>query len=132
MVNKSLSELRNALLDLHKVLADSERVSYESTMGAIQSPNHYLQLLTGDPWFAWLHPVSELVVAIDEAMDGKEPLTEEIATAFAKQIRVMLVATEFGDGFSKHYYDALQRDPDVIMAHARVVKLLGVPPKAPV
>ena len=62
-----LTELRHALLKLHKTLVDSERVSYEKTIGKIQSPNHFLQLLTGDPWFAWLRPLSQLIVAMDEA-----------------------------------------------------------------
>ena len=53
-----LNGLRDALLNLHKVLVDSERASYEQTMGTIHSPNQLLQLLINDPWFAWLHPLS--------------------------------------------------------------------------
>ena len=120
-----LPELREALLKLHKALVDSERVSYEQTMGAIQSPNHFLQLLTGDPWFAWLQPLSQLIVAMDEALDAKEPLTPAMVEALVKQTRLLLVASETGEGFSKHYDDALQRDPDVVLAQAVVAKLLG-------
>ena len=36
----------------------------------------------------------------------------------------MLVPTEGGQGFSQHYDEALQRDPDVVFAHATVAKLL--------
>ena len=125
-----LQQLRNALLDLHKTLVDSERVSYEQTMGTIPSPGHFLQLLTRDPWFAWLHPLSELIVAMDEALDGKEPLMIAGADALVRQTRQLLVASEAGDGFSKHYYDALQRDPDVVLAHATAAKLFG-PRKRP-
>ena len=120
-----LPELREALLHLHKTLVDSERVSYEQTMGAIQSPNHFLQLLTGDPWFAWLQPLSQLIVAMDEAIDAKEPMTPAMADALVKQTRLLLVASETGEGFSKHFDDALQRDPDVVLAQAEVAKLLG-------
>lgn len=124
-MNHQLPELRNALLALHKALIDSERVTYEQTIGAIQSPNHFLQLLTRDPWFAWLHPLSQLIVAMDEALDEKEPLTNIGVDALVNQARLLLVASEVGDGFSKHYFDALQRDPDVILAHAEVTKRLG-------
>lgn len=117
------AELRVALLHLHKTLVDSERVGYESTVGAIQSPNHFLQLLTRDPWFAWLHPVSELVVAMDEALDAEEPVTREMVEAFLKQISQLLVASEEGEGFSGHYHNALQRDPDVVLAHAGVARI---------
>src|SRR5208283_5298812 len=117
-----LSGLRNALLVLHKALVDSERVSYEQTIGAIQSPNHFLQLLTRDPWFAWLQPFSQLIVALDEALEEKEPLTATAADALVKQTGRLLAASETGEGFSRHYYDALQRDPDVVLAHAEVLK----------
>jgi len=39
---------------------------------------------------------------------------------------MLLVATEAGEGFSRHYDEALQRTPDVVMAHARVAKLIRV------
>ena len=125
-MSHQLPELREALLKLHKALVESERITYEQTMGAIQSPNHFLQLLTTDPWFAWLHPLSELVVAIDEAQDAKEaPMTPAMAEALIKQARTLLVASETGEGFSKHYDDALQRDPEVVWAHGEVARILG-------
>ncbi len=120
-----LPELREALLKLHKALVDSERVTYEQTLGPITSPNHFLQLLTTDPWFAWLHPLSELVVTIDETLDAREPLTPPVADALVQQARTLLVASQTGEGFAKHYDDALQRDPDVVLAHGEVAKLLG-------
>ena len=118
-----LQALRVSLLGLHKALVDSERVEYEKTFGKIRSPNHFLQLLTGDPWFAWLSPLSQLIVSMDEALDEKSPLTPASVEALATQAQRLLVPTETGDGFSKHYYDALQRDPDVVLAHGQVAKL---------
>ncbi len=121
----SLQAIRDALLALHKTLVDAERVSYEQSVGPIQSPNHFFQLLTQDPWFAWLNPLSQLIVAMDEALDDKEPMTDADRDAFVNQTKLLLVATEDGHGFSSHYFNALQRDPDVIFAHAAVSKLLG-------
>src|SRR5438552_4063435 len=80
-----LSTLRNALLNLHKTLVDSERIKYEKTVGPIQSPNHFLKLVTDDPWFGWLHPLSQLIVTMDEALDEKEPLTTEMVDALIAQ-----------------------------------------------
>jgi hypothetical protein len=122
-VRNRLEALRSSLLGLHKALIVSERIEYERTMGKIQSPNHFLQLLTNDPWFAWLHPLSNLIVSIDESLDGKEPLTEPAAEAFMQQSTRLLVASESGGGFPGHYHEALQRDPHVIMAHADVAKV---------
>src|SRR5258708_29107075 len=84
-LKRNLEELRPALLALHKTLVDSERVTYEKTVGAIRSPNQFLQLLTTDPWFAWLQPLSQLIVSIDEALDAKEPLTPVTVDAAVKE-----------------------------------------------
>lgn len=122
-IRQRLTELRHALLKLHKALVDSERVGYEKTIGKIQSPNHFLQLLTDDPWFAWLRPLSQLIVAMDEALDAEEPLTTAKVDALTQQSKQLLVASENSDGFPGHYFQALQRDPDVVLTHAEVVKL---------
>jgi hypothetical protein len=89
-------------------------------------------LLTSDPWFAWLQPLSQLIVAMDEAQDAKEPATDAEAEALIKQTGVLLVASEEGEGFPHHYFDALQRDPDVVLAHANAARLFAVrKPPAP-
>jgi len=127
---KRLIELREALLRLSKTLIESERVGYEQTIGKISSPNHFLQLVMNDPWFAWLRPLSQLIVAMDEALDAKEPLTGTEAEILVKQARDLLVVAESGEGFSHHYFIALQRDPDVVLAHAETVKILKLPKPA--
>src|SRR5437867_8185322 len=119
-----LSEFRDKLLDLHKTLIDSERERYEKAIGPITSPNHFLQLLTTDPWFAWLHPLSLLIVSIDEVFEEKEPLTDAVAEALRERARAMLVATENAAGLLGNYLVALQQDPKVVMDHADVLKAM--------
>ena len=121
---RQLTQLREALLALHKALVDSERVSYEQNIGTIPSANHFLKLLTDDPWFAWLHPLSQLIVTMDEALDrkAKTPLTADLAGALVKRTGELLVASESGEGFARNYFDALQRDPAVVMAHAEAAR----------
>jgi hypothetical protein len=126
-----LEALRVSLLNLHKVLVDSERVQYEQVIGRIQSPNHFLQLLTNDPWFGWLSPLSKLIVSIDEVLDAKEPFTSSILETHIKEASRLLVASETGVDFAKHYSDALQRDPDVVMAHAEATKHWRLRPPCP-
>lgn len=118
-----LQELRSSLLALHKTLVDSERIEYEKVIGRIASPNHLLQLLMNDPWFAWLSPLSQLVVAIDEALDAEEPLTGRAVDALVNRSAQLLVASETAEGFPRHYYIALQRDPDVVLAQGKVARL---------
>ena len=122
-IRAQLVTLRDALLRLHKSLVDSERVEYERTMGPIRSPQEFLRLLSTDPWFAWLAPLTQLLVSIDEAVDAQEPLTVASVKAMLSRTFQLLVTEENGDGFGKEYFEALQRDPDVVMAHAEVAKL---------
>lgn len=126
-VRARLQTLRSSLLSLHKALVDSERVEYEATVGKIPSPNHFLHLLTTDPWFAWLSPLSRLIVSIDETLGDKEPLTHTRVEALVNEAAALLVASETGAGFAQHYNEALQRDPDVVLAQGQVTKLPGWP-----
>jgi hypothetical protein len=124
-VRRPLLELRDALLRLHKVLIDSERAVYETSFGPIKSPNHFFQLLTGDPWFAWLRPISQLIVSIDETLDAKEELTAGSVDALMSQSVFLLIPAKSGGEFGERYVAALQRDPRVVLAHAQVAKRIG-------
>ena len=118
-----LVDLRDALLKLHKTLIDSERVGYEQTFGPITSPANFLRLLSQDPWFAWLRPLSGFITSLDETLDGKEPITNLQVNDLSKTARKLLAVDEAGEGFGRAYFEALQRDPDVVLAHSEVVKL---------
>jgi hypothetical protein len=124
-LRKRLEKVRLALLTLHKALVDSERVGYEQTIGPIKSPNHFLELLMKDPWFVWLQPLSKLIVSMDTALDAKEPPDDAAVETLLKEAWILVSPSETGEGFSHHYFDALQRDPNVILAHAEVTKLFG-------
>jgi hypothetical protein len=119
-----LAALREALFHLHKTLLESERRTYEASFGRINSPYQFLHLLTSDPWFAWLAPVTQLLAAVDERLDLPEPLTAAGVETLVQQAKTLLVATTGGEGFSRHYDEALQRSPDVIFAHAAAAKLI--------
>lgn len=123
-VHERLRELRNGLLHLHKTLLYSERAAYERDIARIHSSGEFLELVLHDPWFAWLHELSELVVLIDEILDAPEPATPVEAERLLAQARALLTPAEDGQGFEKHYFEALQRDPDVVLAHAAAIKVL--------
>ncbi len=119
---RQLQKLRDALVMLHKALIESERIAYEQTFGKIESQNRFLQLLISDPWFAWLHPISELVVVMDETLDAPESPSAEQVRSLLKQTKSLLKVSEEGQGFERSYFEALQRAPEVILAHADVMK----------
>lgn len=117
-----LDHLFQALLRLHKALLDDERVSYERVHGRIPSNGAFLQLVLGDAWFAWLRPLSQLMAKLDEL--GEESSDGLDTATLVASIRTLLTPTEEGEGLGKQYHDALQREPDVMLAHAAVRTLL--------
>lgn len=115
---RRLSALREKLLNLHKALLDSERTSYELTHGPIGSPGAFLQLLINDARFAWLRPVTTLIVQIDETLAAKNPpATARDFEHLIEDIRALLSPSREENGFWKRYSGTLQRDPGVAVLH---------------
>jgi catechol 2,3-dioxygenase len=115
-----LREMRGLLLNLHKALLDDTKAAYEMDRGRVRSSGSLLQLVINDPWFAWLHPLSELVVRIDETVEPESPATESDASALLDQVERLLTPSANGEPFAGRYFDALQRQPAVVLAHADV------------
>ncbi len=120
----SLDNLFRALLRLHKALLDDERVAYERVHGRIPSNGAFLQLVLNDAWFAWLRPLSQSIAKLDELSESDDAASRETIPALLASVQTLLIPTEEGEGFSRQYHDALQRNPDVVLAHAAVRSLL--------
>ena len=122
-----LKLLRQGLLRLHKTLLDLERRDFERARGPIGNSYEFLQVVLKDPWFDWLHRLSELIVQIDEALDphAEIPATEADVTALLERAKALLSPAESGSEFQKNYFLALQQSPDVVLIHSEVVRLLG-------
>ena len=119
-----LRDLRNKLLRLHSCLLDTERITYEQVRGRV-SRGELLQLVLKHEQFAWLHRISELVVQIDEMLSADEPVSLDTGQNLIADVRTLLTPSELGNEFARKYYNALQREPGVVMAHAEVLKLLA-------
>jgi hypothetical protein len=99
--------IRAALLDLHRALVEAERREHEKTLGRL-SGGEFLQALIKDPVFAWLRPLTTLIVRLEELDDA--PDAELLAAA-----RALLTV----DGEFRQRCTALvQRSPDVAFAYA--------------
>jgi hypothetical protein len=121
---KSLSELRRVLLRLHKALLDAERAAYEQAHGRVSS-GELLQLVINHEQFAWLHSISELIVKIDEMLDADEPVKTAEAQSLLAEARALLKPSETGDEFSRKYFAVFQSDPDTVLTHREVMRILS-------
>jgi hypothetical protein len=125
VTRQKLKALRNGMLRLHKNLLDSERAIYERDVERITSTGQYLNLVVNDPWFAYLRELSQFIVMVDETLDLKdqEAATDADGARLLGQARILLSPAEEGDGFRKRYFEAMQRDPAVVLAHRDMVRV---------
>lgn len=125
----ALRALRNALVRLHAALTESERLVYEREHGRL-SAGELLQRVINDDFFAWLRPLSELIVRADETLAGDEPPGAAELAMVRDAARTLLAPRDPGlgfapPGFGTRYHDAIQRDPAVVLAHADTARLLA-------
>jgi len=119
--------LRVTLLRLHKTLLDMERREYERANGHV-STGELFRLVIDHEQFAWLHNLSEFVVRLDETLSGEESVTEKETHGAIMLARKMFAPSELGDAFQKRYFNAIQRDPAVVMEHAELARLFANEP----
>ncbi|HEX3747152.1 MAG TPA: hypothetical protein VHW09_24615 [Bryobacteraceae bacterium] len=124
-IRSRLTALRNGLLRWHKSLLDSERAAYERDVARINSTGQYLQLVLDDPWFAWLREISQFIVIVDETLAQKEPATSVDAARLIATARDLLLPSESGSEFARHYDSAMQRDPAAVLAHGEMMQVFA-------
>ena len=127
-IRRRLDDLTHALRPLHKALVDLVRADYEKRQGrAVAGPVQLFHLLTQDPFFLWLHPMSALMAEIDELYDQKEPLEPDEVSAVRTTLESLVGdrgQEPSPDSFVSRYLEILQHEPGVVMAHARLRKAL--------
>jgi hypothetical protein len=126
-----LGNLRKALLELHKTLLDWERAAYERVHGRT-TPGELLKAIMSEPHFAWLRPVSELIVRIDEGLETDAPDAALDVDAIVAHARTLIAPDAEGTPYAQRYHTALQEHPDAVLAHrgvSNVLKTVQPPPQ---
>jgi hypothetical protein len=130
MTDDRLTGVRPPLLELHRQLLAAERTDMERFQGRLTGAE-FLQIATDSLRLAWLQPVSELIVEIDETLEEPEhePGGEAAATADAliEAVRALVAPPDAESPFGRRYLAILQRHPGVVMAHSALVQAL--PPR---
>jgi hypothetical protein len=124
---RKLVALREALLRLHKTLLDMERREYEKEHGAVNT-GELFRLVVDNAQFAWLHNISEFVVRIDETLAAEAGVTDADTHGTIALARKIFAPTETGDGFQKKYFEAIHKDPAVVMEHAELARMFLTEP----
>lgn len=142
--NLDIQAVRYAALHLHKVLIQAVRLDYERAHGHVGNPTHLWQLVVDDERFAWLRPLSQWLVTLDDEPDLANAETDEVSRSevFAAAVggldhtagmrrleRSAAVRGELESLFSdpdwtQRYLQVLQEVPEAVIAHARLQREL--------
>jgi hypothetical protein len=120
-VRASLVELAAASRMLHRQLLLVTQKGFEKLYGRVEGPGALLQLAVHDPLFAWLRPLSQQTAALDELAATDEVTGDDLDAARAR----LLALLEAEGEFRATYVIYLQADPEVVLAHAALRRLLG-------
>jgi hypothetical protein len=116
-----MSDVRSALLELHRRLLEAQRVQTERFGGRMSSAE-LLQAAADDLRFSWLKELSELIATLDQARADEDVAAQEAAIARAREL---LAPPDPDTPFGARYLRALQDHPEVVLAHRDVTAALG-------
>ncbi len=128
MTAASIQDLSTELKVLHKALLEAGRAAYEAEHGPVAGGMPLLHLVVHDPAFAWLRPLSELMVDLDAMLDLEEPANAEDQAAVRGELEHLLSAA--GGELWQRLTSFIQQHVEVAAAYARVRQLLLSFPKA--
>lgn len=126
-IRRRLDAVAHALRPLHKALVDVVQREWERSRGPIGGPVQLFQLLTQDPFFLWLHPMSALMAEVDELYDQKEPIDPQAVKALRGSLEGLISNRGLEpapDSFVARYLAILQDVPEVVLEHAKLRRAL--------
>ena len=111
----ALRDVSRHLMPLHRALIDAAKDDYAFAYGPVEQPTRLLGLLNEDPFFAWLKPVTSLIVDIDE-MSRRDFEAAEVKEIAGRLDRFFGPSPD--SEFAKQYVPVLQKSVDVAVNHA--------------
>jgi hypothetical protein len=108
--------MSKALIPMHRALINAAREDYALAYEAV-GPSRLMQLLGDDPFFAWLKPITALIVDIDE-MARRDFERPDVDAIVDRVQRLFGPAPE--PSFAEQYVPILQREVDVATGLAAV------------
>lgn len=122
-----IEQLSRNLKRVHKLMLENERIATEGRLNRPIAPLEFFNLLTQDPSFQWMKPISALIAEIDEFVDESvkegKPITEHDLNQIRERVEFTLL--DAGSSISERYLQYLSQDTDLVIAHADLRADLG-------
>lgn len=123
-VRSKLDRMGEAMRVLHKALIDHTQHEYERTHGKVTSPYALFALVANDPAFAWLQPMTRLIVEIEDVVGRPlpPPAAADLKEMRSKVDRLLVTP---GEAFSTRYLGLVQSSPEIAAEHGRLHGVLN-------
>jgi hypothetical protein len=119
-----LNDLAQALRSTHSTLLEVVKKEYESVHGTIKGPFAYFQLVTNDPLFQWLRPLSGMMASLDDLLDNKRDLKPSDAELFKLEVEKLFTSTQLIDAFATHFHARAKLEAEVKTRHLELENAL--------
>lgn len=119
-----LDRIAGAMRVLHKALIENTRHEYERIHGTVKNPYTLFNLVAQDPLFAWLQPMTRLIVEIEDLVGRPLPPPQESDVQESRK-RIDGLLLSRGGSFSAQYLGLLQTSPEVAAEHGRFQAVLN-------
>jgi hypothetical protein len=120
-----ITDVRHTLLSLHKALLDAQRIRYEREHGRIETSFQFLGLVVAHPEFAWIRSLSALIAEMDEWSEAGDPARQEELAALLETLRSLIQPEGPNAAFSGPYWKIVEAEPDVLVEHVKLWRMLG-------
>lgn len=118
-----LRAAREAAFDVHGALLETTRREYERDFGRVADAATLLKLVTTEPAFSWLRPLTAAIADADAVLASREPETGHLRV-LVEAITQLLKADAEGAPFQRRYFNAIQASPDVAVVHCQASRRL--------
>jgi hypothetical protein len=113
-----LDQLSSKLLKLHKALLEFQKIRYERYTGQTLNPYEALGAALNDPGFAWLKPISQMIVEIDLASTPPKIITSDTPVFHPDKIKKFW--SDPPQDFHDQLIAAIQENPDISFLFSEV------------
>lgn len=129
-IRPALRQLHAIMLELHRALIEATRYEFESAHGRVENPYELLELVESDPVFAWLRPLTALLLRVDELSEQEAISVAEAATVRAEAERLVQPPAGASSAFHDRLRTLRQSAPSLVVLHTHVRQAVGALPRA--
>ncbi|HPF60876.1 MAG TPA: hypothetical protein PLI93_02350 [Gemmatimonadales bacterium] len=126
-IRAAFQPTRAAAVAIHAALVEATRREWERHHGRVPNGMALFRLVTEDPEFAWLAPLTSTIAELDAALADPSPEAPARARLLVHALDGLLRADAAGGPFQARYDREVQASPELAVVVARARQALRGP-----